>query len=321
MKSYIRVFGIVSLIFLCTMNVRGETTQTETTNYTFANPDKPGTVKILGSGDVTVTGYNGSEVVVTTKSEGKTVQTSENDEKAKGLKRITGGQFHIESVSEDNALVISRPLTDKIDVNVKVPFKTSLVIGTGSPAQGIGSADMGGGKATVSHTGVIEFKGIPFVPDMQIPVTGLLEGKINVTNISGDMDLNTIEGNIILTDVSGDITAHTIEGDMTITFKNGGHTKPLYFSSIEGDIDVTLPSGTRADLVMKTIDGDIYSDFNMDFYHESGRKEDKQEHSTGSFNIGFINLFPNSVTAHINGGGSEINLQTIEGNIYVRKGK
>ena len=109
-----------------------------------------------------------------------------------------------------------------------------------------------------------------------------------------------------------------MDGDLLVVFKDINNDKPMYFSSVDGDVDVTFPSGIKADMTIKTIDGDIYTDFEMDINRmpQVEKSESKQQNWIGIFTgVG------NNISAKVNGGGPEIQLISVDGDIYIRKGK
>ena len=149
---------------------------------------------------------------------------------------------------------------------------------------------------------------------------GIFEGNIEVKNISGEIEINTVNSNITLLDISGEAAINTVDGDLLVTFENIDREKPMYFSTVDGDIDVTFPSDTKANLSIKSVDGDIFTDFEIDISRKP--EVEKKKTSTGTVDVfGLIGSLGNGITGKINGGGQEIQLITVDGNIYVRKGK
>jgi hypothetical protein len=81
-----------------------------------------------------------------------------------------------------------------------------------------------------------------------------------------------------------------------------GVTSQVRAKSISGFIDLALASGRNADLEMKTISGTLYTDLDIQSKEKSGP-------------------IPSVVKQKINQGGDEISLETISGDIFVRKGE
>lgn len=92
---------------------------------------------------------------------------------------------------------------------------------------------------------------------------------------------------------------NTISGNINIT---GLHAR-MDINTISGYIDLSLPSKHKADLVMKTISGEMYSNFDL-----------QQEYKRG-----YSHYVNRKYEASLNGGGQDLFLKTISGNIYLRK--
>jgi hypothetical protein len=67
----------------------------------FGNPSAKRILQIGGNGDLNITGYNGSKVIVSAK-DNIFEESDETIEKAKGLKKIRGGGFNIINNRKDN---------------------------------------------------------------------------------------------------------------------------------------------------------------------------------------------------------------------------
>ena len=90
-------------------------------------------------------------------------------------------------------------------------------------------------------------------------------------------------------------SVETIDGNITIT----GNTKAIKAHSISGFIDLSFASSRKADLKMSTISGTIYTDLAIN----------KPSERRGG----------NQVNSELNGGGESVELETISGDIFLRK--
>ncbi len=97
------------------------------------------------------------------------------------------------------------------------------------------------------------------------------------------------------------ITLETITGNI----EGKGLMGSLDFKTISGDIDITYPVNGKADLDLKTISGEMYTDF--DFTKNNEASEYKHHYISSEFEY------------ELNGGGNDVELNTISGNIYFRK--
>ncbi len=92
----------------------------------------------------------------------------------------------------------------------------------------------------------------------------------------------------------------TISGNVEVI----GHSGPMKIKTISGFIDLSVPENMKADFDMKTITGAMYSDLSLDY---SKKRNDMRVFVGGD------------VEARLNGGGIAFRLETISGDIYLRK--
>lgn len=144
------------------------------------------------------------------------------------------------------------------------------------------------------------------------------DGNIEVDQVDGEIDANDLNGRITLKGVRGSVVAHSMNGAVLATLDRVDSGKPMSFSTMNGDIDVTLPADVKANVAMKTDNGEIYSDFDVKLESgthmvqgESGRQPD------GSYHL----RFDRTQHGTINGGGPEFQFVSFNGQIYIRKKK
>jgi len=140
-------------------------------------------------------------------------------------------------------------------------------------------------------------------------------GGVSVTGGDGDLDINVVNGPITLSDISGSTVAHTINGPLSATFTQLYPAKPVAFSSINGEVDVTFPSDAKANLSLHSERGGVFSDFDLEFQNSLGQLTREGSDSGAKYHIRFWG----GVHAKINGGGTEIQLSNFNGNIYIHK--
>ncbi len=112
--------------------------------------------------------------------------------------------------------------------------------------------------------------------------------KLRIKSISGSVFTDTYEGDLVTDLISGDVTIKKYNGELRL-------------KTISGALDIKV---NKAKLNAKSVTGTIYSD--LDF-----EKTDLGKHGK-SFN--------NKVSKQINGGTFPLIMETVSGNIYIRKG-
>jgi hypothetical protein len=149
--------------------------------------------------------------------------------------------------------------------------------------------------------------------DVKLKLGTVNDGEIVVENVSGELEVNNVNDKITLTNISGSVVANTVNGDVNVTFKSVDPKAPMAFSTLNGDINVTLPADTKANLKLKSDNGDVFSDFDIDI-DKTPAKIDKTT-EPGLYKI----KKDDWVYGKINGGGPEMMMKNMQGNIYVKK--
>lgn len=149
-----------------------------------------------------------------------------------------------------------------------------------------------------------------------LKLSAVNDGDIVVTGVDGEMDVNDVNGAVTLNHVSGNCVAHALNGRILATFVRVNQ-KPMAFSSLNGDIDVTFPPGLKANLNIRSDRGDIFSDFDVQLQAAAPKQvvEGSEGHG-GKYRV----KIDRSVHAIVNGGGPEIQFTNFQGSIYIRKG-
>ena len=134
-----------------------------------------------------------------------------------------------------------------------------------------------------------------------------------ITNWNGDIDIEgflgeieasaKLNGSIAINNISGPLTANTLNGTIEVTFDKVAQNSPITVFSTNGALDISLPQGTPADVSLGTINGEIYSNFDL-------RLPDKN---------GLRAIATKKIRGSINNGGVNIQLKTTNGNIYLKK--
>ena len=248
-------------------------------NVPLTDPSRPAVVHAsLLNGGITVTGYNGKEVIVDARPRGhESSRESRPDRKAEGLHRLDARGTGLTVEEQDNEVTIgTRNINHTLDLVIQVPFNSSLKLKC------------------------------------------LNDGDISVNRISGEVDADDLNGAVKLTNISGAVVAHSLNEDVTVTFDKVTPGKSMSFSTLNGDVDVTLPGDTKARVKLKSDNGEIYSDFDIRVEASpAGAKVAETHAKDGRFRV----QFDKALYGSINGGGPEMQFTTFNGKIYLRKKK
>lgn len=119
----------------------------------------------------------------------------------------------------------------------------------------------GEGRSRPGYTARFEFVILaPF--DTAVDLRTVNGGKILAEKVVGNFAIRHVNGPIELTDLVGSGTAHTVNGGVRATFRESPKDATS-FKSVNGELAVTFPPGLSADLLLKTMNGDAFTDFEV----------------------------------------------------------
>ncbi|HET6255577.1 MAG TPA: hypothetical protein VFE32_15990 [Puia sp.] len=127
-------------------------------------------------------------------------------------------------------------------------------------------------------------------------------GETTFLNLKNEIDFDGCN-RVILKNVTGPLVVSTIGGGVDVVFTDISKDRPSSIASIGGDVDVTLPAKAAVNLEMSTMNGGMYSDFDFPTENKDMRK-----------------IGGGLIRSPLNGGGADLKLSSISGNIYLRKG-
>jgi DUF4097 and DUF4098 domain-containing protein YvlB len=156
---------------------------------------------------------------------------------------------------------------------------------------------------------------------IQVPVHTSLhlravnDGDIMVSGVDGELDVDDVNGSVTLNKIAGSAVAHALNGKRLVSFTRINQ-KPMAFSSLNGDIDVTFPADLKANVSLRSDNGDVFSDFDVNMTPQSSQPvvEDGRSHG-GKYKV----KIDKTVRGTINGGGPEMQFTNFNGGIYIRK--
>jgi len=246
----------------------------------FSDPNRPGTVKVnVMSGDLTVKAHNGKDVIITTTS-----KSSRSTSRSRGRTDAeTQGLHKLEVVS------------------------SGLSIEEQNNVMSINTSRMNAVEIEIQ---------VPARTNLNLEV--LNGDKMLIDGIDGEIEAKNDNGDLTLTNVSGSVVAHSLNGDVVASLKRVSSDKAMSFLSMNGKVDVTLPGDTKANLKLRTDNGDVYTDFDVQLKPNNVAPtiEDTRKNG-GRYRI----QVEKSVIGAINGGGPDFELRTYNGNVYIRKTK
>ena len=135
-----------------------------------------------------------------------------------------------------------------------------------------------------------------------------IETTYSIENYKGEIEIMALNSQITMKNISGPVIANATNGNVEIIFSKLTPNKPNSILSVNGYVDVSLPKDVSADLQLHTVNGEAYTDWEIDVDKDA---------SVALPVIADMNMF--NIEGTINGGGSPISIQSVNGDIYLRK--
>ncbi len=211
-----------------------------------------GRLEIKELNDVTIEGYNGNEIVFSSRDHDK-----DEDERAKGLRAISNSGLEdntglgISVLEKGNVIEVQQlKKMEGPDIKIMVPRGVTIFYSHTSP-----------------YGGDVKFK-----------------------NIESEIEVSTVHNEVFLDNVTGPMTINTVHGGIEASF--GANMKnPISIISVHGHVDVSLPIATKANLKLGTSYGEIFvdPDFKIDI-EKSGNMVKYSDNVSGKINGGGLDL-------------------------------
>jgi len=211
-----------------------------------------GTLKIMEVNDVRIEGYDGKEIVFTSRNHDR-----ENDERAKGLRAVSSLGLEDNtglglSVIENGQVVEVRQLKkmDGPDITIKVP--KGVII-------------------SYEHTS-------PYGSDFELK------------NLDNQIEVSTVHNQVSLENVTGPVSVKTVHGDIDASF--GPNIKdPVVLRSVHGHVDVSIPVATKATITLSTSWGELFIDPELKIEIDAkGGLQKYNDNFSGKMNGGGIDI-------------------------------
>jgi hypothetical protein len=142
-------------------------------------------------------------------------------------------------------------------------------------------------------------------PASKVRLATVNDGNLKIERISGGYELHNVNGGIELDQVSGAGDAETVNGDIQAKFTaNPGAN--CAFSTINGSVHMYFRPNLAAQLHYRTLHGDVYTDFAM--IPAGDAQNGVPEFHRGQLSTGQVGI-----------GGPQIDLNTLNGNIFIHR--
>jgi hypothetical protein len=234
------ILHIVGALVLCAAAAVGAAAQDFQKSY---NLEAGGTVAIANvSGDINLTGYEGSAVVVSAYKEGRDRDAVEVEDAS------TQGRVSLRAKYPNDC----RNCEASIRFEVRVPRSANLVFDKITTASGNVKAEGFAGRVNLSTA----------------------SGDVTLRGVGGEIKASSASGTVRVAEATGTVNASTASGDVEVELTRLDGTGDMRFSSASGNVHVRMPTNIDARVSMSTASGDIETNFPLEVKRD--------EHGSGS---------------------------------------
>jgi DUF4097 and DUF4098 domain-containing protein YvlB len=246
--------------------------------FKFSSPEKEKTIKIdTVFGSITVSGSKTTEVRLDAK---KTVRANSQDDLLKAEREVTL------SMAEKS---------NQLDIYVDGPFRCR---------------DGSGERFDRDYTVTYDFT-VQVPENANLILKTVNDGDILVTNVKGDFTVRNVNGRIELQDIAGPVSCKTVNGRIRAVFSEDPFSA-CAFATVNGDLDVSFGPKLAADFQVKTLNGEIYTDYPATTYL-AGKTEAEPSRHQGRY----VYRGHRFQGVRIGAGGPEIRMETLNGDIVI----
>jgi DUF4097 and DUF4098 domain-containing protein YvlB len=291
-----------------------------------SNPARPANLHVsIIAGSIVVTGYDGKEVLIEPRMRDdddedaqQTVQEHEQERRDRDREREQERRERDrEHKSKDKDKDKGNNPGDDADSNTDMEDRARGLRRVPNLSSGL-SVEEDDNNVQVGgpwHNRTVDL-------DIKVPVNSSVhlqtvnDGDIVIRNLHGEIEAENTNGRVTLTRVTGPVVAHAMNGDVVATFVGLATDRPSSFSSMNGDIDVTLPADAKATVKIRADSGEIYTDFELKTEARTEASDDPSSRK-GKRTFGY----ETGMYGTLNGGGATLRFQTFNGSVYIRKAK
>lgn len=290
-----KIKTVLGFVLLLALTGHAQAQSKEQLTVALSRPGKPFVLNIrVQSGSVRVIAYTGNEIQVEASPQPERPASVQNTNRNSNQNSNQSINEHSRNSQADNVL---RPVTGGEYIAAS-ESANSVVITQVSARQPLSVL-----IRVPKNNGVFR-------------MSSMLYTDITFEEVTGELDINNNAGHILLKNISGSAVVSNAAGLITATFSSVESNRPMAFSTVSGHIDISFPPTLKADIKVNADYGKLFSDFDIDF--ASARPQPAITRTgQGQYQVEIAG----GLSGRIGGGGPDIRVKNMVGNIYIRKTK
>ena len=226
------------------------------------------------SGEISISGYNGTGVTVTAKRVGRDANVVQILDQSTPGKVMLGVQYPHDGGNYDAS----------VNFVVQVPSGPNYQFESLSTASGdIKVSGVAGDLHAKTASGDVTIG--PMIGSVDVKTAS---GDVEITDVQGTVKASAASGDVKIHGVAGTVNASTASGDVDVELIRIEGTGDLKFSSASGDVTVKVPAQLSAQVEMSTVNGSVKTDFPLTI--EELKPNERGQKATGLLGSGAVKL-------------------------------
>src|ERR1041384_3065163 len=145
--------------------------------------------------------------------------------------------------------------------------------------------------------------------NIEVKLKTVNSGHVSVQDVTGDFSVHNVNGRIDMKNIAGSGVAKTVNGPVTVSFRENPREKSD-FATINGNVELYFARGLSGDFRFKTMNGSVYSDFEMTSLPAQPVSTEKRGNK-------FVFRSDRFTGGRVGSGGPEIKAENLNGDIRI----
>ncbi len=151
-------------------------------------------------------------------------------------------------------------------------------------------------------------------PGTQIDVSTVTDGGIDVAGAGGPVSASNVNGPVAAKDLQDCAEIESINGEVEVSFTRSP-SRDCSIKTINGDITLTVPGSAGLDASLNMMQGTVLSEFDLEPLALPAKVEQSQENGR------FVYRIEQSAGVRLGSGGPTFNIESLNGDLRIRKSK
>jgi hypothetical protein len=145
--------------------------------------------------------------------------------------------------------------------------------------------------------------------NLTVKASTINKGDVKLTQLNGPIHANNINGHVRVENVNSEVEANTVNGDIWVQ-SNKTPAQNTKFNTVNGEVHLEYPTDFNGSVKYASLHGEFYTDYDYSLGTDISKKKND-----------IVKIGANSLVKIGNAEGPKVEVNTVNGSIYLKKGK